>query len=1062
MRTNQQQILVYNGCIELRQLFWLGTNFQLYFNSLIKKTSEVDFGQKRHISSFVGTFFARFSLLVSDLGEVYVSLVVKMSGQGKQAIAQGNPRIKLYNRQGQLRQKPSVPKCGLREDKLIPASKVSRDITNQDPLLVPRKQPRHEKGSLMSGTIKWLDRDSRPKSQANGDMLSDSVQKDMAKCSHATRWNQEQLQTIFEQEGIGVAAVDFNGQFLQVNLKLCQITGYSREELLTKTIFQLTHPDDQAVTRLYLRLLKSQPQTTQMDKRYVCQTGVVIWIKVNVSVVHDSIGNPKFYIGMIEDISDRISQEACRRGADQLRSLIDTTDLLLSSTGTIRHASLTFKRLLGYEYTDLVGVDLFKLIHSEDNLKMNKLLTEMVQEPRGELLLEFKLRHQNGNWQTLKAIGQSLLDQTEGINIVVNSCQTTEAQAEQNPSLERSRLFDLAAQVGQAIATRHTLSEVLHNCTQAISKQINATCTEIWTLNPSTQQLEQRVTSGQIFPIDDLIKFVAQTRQPQLLQQQAPPNYLVAYPLLVEDQFLGVLAVLSNSLLSQEVSDALKWAANAIALEINRPDDESAHQESSLLEVTNQIRKSLELEVILETAVQSICRLLKTQRCSFAWYHQDTDQWQIVAEAKPPQAASHLGYYQMTQIGQVGLELKKNQIRQIEAVADLNDATSRQFFQAMGYASVLLIPLHQPGKMGIILCGDSSTPRSWGDHEQLLQAVVQQLAKAIEQAELYQQVKVTAQIAQAQAQQLELALKELQSTQARLVQSEKMSSLGQLVAGIAHEINNPVNFIHGNLAYASAYFYDILSLLSLYQEHYPTPAAAIVEQSEMINLNFIAKDLPKLLNSMQRGTDRIRSIVLSLRHFSRLDEADMKQADLHEGIESTLSILQHRLNSKGQNPEIQVFRDYADLPSVQCYPGQLNQVFMNIISNAIEALHQLPEEQDELSIGNKATPAITISTSFLNGSDAHPSCGMALPASQPNISSVLIRIADNGPGMSELVRTKLFDPFFTTKPVGQGIGLGLSISYQIVVEHHRGVLTCTSTPGKGTEFWIEIPIQQDN
>jgi signal transduction histidine kinase len=309
---------------------------------------------------------------------------------------------------------------------------------------------------------------------------------------------------------------------------------------------------------------------------------------------------------------------------------------------------------------------------------------------------------------------------------------------------------------------------------------------------------------------------------------------------------------------------------------------------------------------------------------------------------------------------------------------------------------------------------------------------------------------------------LQEELQQLQRSQARLVQSEKMSSLGQLVAGIAHEINNPINFIHGNLAYASAYFYDVLTLLHLYQEHYPNPVSAVVEQSEMINLKFIAKDLPKLLSSMQRGTDRIRSIVLSLRHFSRLDEADMKQADLHEGIESTLSILHHRLNSKGQNPEIQIFREYADLPNVQCFPGQLNQVFMNIISNAIDALHQpLEGNQADLSISDKATSAITISTSFLDSQDCPSSLGVSPPQQQAqNPPSVLIRIADNGPGMNELVRTKIFDPFFTTKPVGQGAGLGLSVSYQIVVEEHGGNLMCISATGEGTEFLIEIPIRQ--
>jgi signal transduction histidine kinase len=258
---------------------------------------------------------------------------------------------------------------------------------------------------------------------------------------------------------------------------------------------------------------------------------------------------------------------------------------------------------------------------------------------------------------------------------------------------------------------------------------------------------------------------------------------------------------------------------------------------------------------------------------------------------------------------------------------------------------------------------------------ELLQAVVAQLAIALDQAELYAQARQTAEIAQAQAQKLELALNQLQTTQAQLVHSAKMSSLGQLVAGVAHEINNPINFIHGNLAYASAYFYDLLGLLRLYQEYYPKPADTILEQAEVINIDFIAKDLPKLLCSMQRGSDRIRSIVLSLRNFSRLDEAEMKKVDLHEGIDNTLLILQHRLQPKDHNCEIQVVKEYGDLPDVECYPGQLNQVFMNILSNAIEALKEsLGGNQEHPS------PSITIRTSILDSSDSsQKSVSLLLP-----------------------------------------------------------------------------------
>ncbi|MBW4491473.1 MAG: HAMP domain-containing protein [Trichocoleus desertorum ATA4-8-CV12] len=290
------------------------------------------------------------------------------------------------------------------------------------------------------------------------------------------------------------------------------------------------------------------------------------------------------------------------------------------------------------------------------------------------------------------------------------------------------------------------------------------------------------------------------------------------------------------------------------------------------------------------------------------------------------------------------------------------------------------------------------------------------------------------------AQQLEQTLQELQKTQAQLVQTEKMSSLGQLVAGVAHEINNPVNFIYGNLEYTHAYVEDLLGLVHRYQQHSSQLHPEIQQYTEAIDLDFLEIDLPKMLASMKVGTERIRQIVLSLRNFSRLDESDMKRVNIHEGIDSTLLILQHRLKAKPEHPEIQVLKEYGQLPLVECYTGQLNQVFMNILSNAIDALDHFNQTRSIAEI-QSAPSQIRIQTKTL-ASDR-----------------VAIRIADNGSGMTDEVKQRLFDPFFTTKPVGKGTGLGLSISYQIVVKKHGGKLYCESQPQQGTEFWIEIPVQ---
>ncbi len=284
-------------------------------------------------------------------------------------------------------------------------------------------------------------------------------------------------------------------------------------------------------------------------------------------------------------------------------------------------------------------------------------------------------------------------------------------------------------------------------------------------------------------------------------------------------------------------------------------------------------------------------------------------------------------------------------------------------------------------------------------------------------------------------------LQTLQINQLQLVQTEKMSSLRQLVAGIAHEINNPINFIHANLFHTSEYAQDLMQLVQLYQQHYPNPIREIQSEVEAIDLDFIKEDLNKLLKSMKMGTDRIQDIVNSLRNFSRLGEAEVKKVNIHEGIDSTLMILHHRLQEQPQQSGIEVIKEYSQLPLLDCHAGELNQVFMNILSNALDALDEYNKQRTSEEI--KTNPStIWIRTEVLDG------------------DWIALRIADNGPGIAQKVCQQIFDPFFTTKPVGKGKGLGLSICYQIVTQKHGGRLRCISEPGQGTEFIIEIPTCQ--
>lgn len=369
----------------------------------------------------------------------------------------------------------------------------------------------------------------------------------------------------------------------------------------------------------------------------------------------------------------------------------------------------------------------------------------------------------------------------------------------------------------------------------------------------------------------------------------------------------------------------------------------------------------------------------------------------------------------------------------------------------IGQLLLIILPLInsiEKLKQGILILGagnlDYQIKVETGDEIEKLAKEFNQMAMRL--SESYYCLKQEISDRQITEKELQQALEKLQKTQSQLIQTEKMSALGNTVAGVAHEINNPISFIYGNLGYLKEYTQSLLDLIQLYQKYYPQPEPTIQKYIEDIDFDFLNKDLIKIIASMKVGAERIRQIVLSLRNFAHLDESELKEVDIHQGMDNTLSLLQNRLIIR-DNP-IKVVTKYGKLPLVECYPRDLNQVFMNILLNAIEALetkwNQMELEQSldsQVKFANEK-PEIRIRTQILQN------------------NAVVVLITDNGIGMTENVLRKLFDPFFTTKPVGKGIGLGLSISYQIIVQKHSGVLRCNSTLNQGTEFWIEIPLQQ--
>ncbi len=809
------------------------------------------------------------------------------------------------------------------------------------------------------------------------------------------------------------------------------ITGYTRREVLGQNCRFLQGEDTDPAAVAQVRAAIAAGEECCVTLKNYRKDGTPFWNELTISPIYDGQGRLTHYIGLQNDVTQRRQDEEVRRLMEFSVERAADAAFFIDAEARITYANQAACRLLGYTRAELTRLTIPDIAPGHTLAAWRQHWQELRQQ--GALTFEAQNQARDGSLIPVEITANYIEFNGRAYNCAFTRDISDRKQAEIELRRNEARYRLLARNLPNGVVLlfdrtyRYLLAEGGGLAAAGLSKEL----------------VEGR-TLEEVFP-PEVVAFFTPIYQAAMAVGKTTT---CEYHFQGQDFLVHVTPVLDGE---EQITGGMVMTQDITAQKQTERELRSlADRQRLASEIAQRIRQSLDLPSVLTAAVEEVRQLLQTDRVVL--YRFDPDwQGEIVVESvgdrwRPTVGArvqdecfrtTHVPLYQ------------QGRVRAIDDIYNAGlEACHVRLLESFQVRANLVVPVQQGETLwGLLIVHHCQGPRPWlADEIKLLQELTVQLGIAIQQAALFAQVEAELQersraeaaLRQSetqlreQATQLTATLTELQRTQAQLIQSETMSSLGQLVAGIAHEINNPISFIQGNLTYASEYTQGLLDLLALYQHHYPNPDPAITAKASDLDADYIAADFPKLLDSMRSGAERIRDLIRSLRTFSRLDEAEQKSVDLHDNLDSILAVLQSQL--EGSQSVIRVERHYSDLPPVDCYPGALNQAVMNLLLNAIEALRR-PEAQTQQGF----EPTITITTAAVGA------------------NRVAIRIRDNGPGIPPDVQAQMFNPFFTTKPIGQGKGLGLSVSYQIVTEQHQGQLTCTSTPGQGTEFSLEIP-----